>query len=74
LYGENLQFNEQRVDKEKGGIWISKKVSLQEGEHRLRVVEQGGVEAYLVEVKPVGGQQSAVESQQSAVNSRKTRL
>jgi len=70
LDGETLNFDEERVDKEKGGIWISKKVSLQEGEHRLRVVEGGGLEAYLVEVKPVGGQQSAVGRDQSAGTSQ----
>jgi hypothetical protein len=65
LDGEALKFDGERVDKEKGGIWISKRISLQEREHRLRVVEQGGLEVYLVEIKPVGSRRSAVESLQS---------
>jgi hypothetical protein len=64
LDGDILRFDDQRVDKDEEGIWVRKKVSLSEGEHRLRVVEGGGLEAYLVEIKPISSQQSAIGSQQ----------
>lgn len=71
LDDEMIEFKEQRVDKEKDRLWLTARVSFEQGEHQLTVRDKGALEAEMMEVKPVNSEQLTVNSQTPKIEFKK---